>query len=548
MVTRNPDIFSRISGRGLMRGLHLHETHDQRSMLANFQWNSGMRSYTMAFWMLKEQQVLTMPCFSKPSCLRIQPPLNITKTQINQAVAAFDALAELLRAPGADVVLLGPGRSNKLVEPNKTASPLQRVHIPGRRSAKKSRKFQFSVHPLHEYSFLTCLPVRTDAYGASARESYLDNSHKFMCMFKGFSATFLEIPEFQLGDTLIEGTLFGINFTAEQMLGLPLPKRQHLQNLMAESAETFGADVMGLGAFTSIIASPRFRRLKSGAVVTPGSSLTAFASVEAALSDPPLTTSATFGVLGANGSVGGLCVQMLILAAFSGKAVDRIMLLLNPENPDAKDNLDKLLRRWIKSWSCMEPPRNADPVGWQGLKAVAEVFNKECNCVAASAVTDLFSEAIAKVLGRSLIEICFSDDPASLNQIDRLLIATNAVSSLDELRACRHGVQIYDIGMPSSVPRDLADLISLNVHTAGLVQLPGDWEFGHGNIVGLPPGISLGCFAETITLAATDPQVAPTGPFIGLNEAYHIGMLAQSAGLHPTLCNLSDHSYAPSSI
>ena len=43
----------------------------------------------------------------------------------------------------------------------------------------------------------------------------------------------------------------------------------------------------------------------------------------------------------------------------------------------------------------------------------------------------------------------------------------------------------------------------------------------------------LGCFGETITLAATDPSRAPSGVAIKLAEAEHIGDLARGIGLKP---------------
>lgn len=537
LVKRYPDVFSHASGRGLMRGLHLRETHDEQSLTANFQWNSGLRSYAIAAWLLNKQGILTMPCFSRPSCLRIQPPLGLSAEQIDTAFVALEKLAELLRRPGADLVLLGGS------EPQMTVTPSPR---PVRRPSRPAeRRFQFNMHPLHAWSFTSSMPQDVDAFGAEARSSYLERGHVIGAVSSGFAATCLDIPEFRLGDTLIDGRLFGINLTADQMINLNARQRASLQATMATSAEDYGADVMGLGAFTSIITNPSLRRLTTGAVVTPGSSLTAYTAVEAALNDPPLTSPASFGVIGANGSVGGLCVQMLILAALRGQGVDRVVLLFNPKNADARRSLAKSLRRWTKAWAVAETPAGDDPFAWTGLRAVAEIFQVKSQGADLMALPDLFAQAVAQVLGRPLIDLAPSDSAEALAGIDRLLLATNATGDLGVLFACRAGAYIYDIGMPASVSKDWASKAPVTVRSAGLARLPGDWQFGHGNIVNLPRGVSLGCFAETITLAATDPTAAPSGPAIALDQACRIGALARMVGIEPTLCPLSDVSITP---
>lgn len=543
LVLRNRDVFSHISGRGLMRGLHLRETHDANSIVSNFQWETGLRSYAISAWLLREQELLTMPCFSKPSCLRLQPPLNVTKAQINHAMDALEALAGVIRSPHADIILLGNYRPR---EPLPKAKPEPQISlIPKKRKKKIERLFQFNMHPLHEWSFLNSLPETPAIYDPLEQEHYLHRQHDLGRIFRGFAGPCLRIEDLELGDARLQGRLFGINLTAEQMIGLDARERMGLQSIMAKSAMQFGAEVMGLGAFTSIISHPGFRRLENGAVITAGSSLTAFAAVKAAVRTPALSRPARFGVVGATGSIGALCVQMLLLAAITERKIDRITLFSNPANEKAQLALSKSFRRWAKAWSDVDPDQTSDPVAWRGIAEIARLFNMlSAKCTDMEALPELMQRAVAQVLGRPLFEFTTSDDLAEIARIDRLLLATNSTRELQSLDACKVGAQLYDIGMPSSVSAEWIAKSPVDVCTAGIVQGPHARAFGHGNIVGLPAGMMLGCFAETITLAATQPEAAPSGPSISLDQAERIGALALSIGLEPVVTSATDCALA----
>jgi acetylornithine/succinyldiaminopimelate/putrescine aminotransferase/predicted amino acid dehydrogenase len=539
LVARHADVYAASSGIGLMRGLHMRPTHDSQSLLTTFQWNSGLRSYAIAAWLLREQNLLSMPCFSKPSCLRLQPPLNATTLQIDRGIEALDALAELLRAPEVELALMGEPVT--LVTRARTAPPAPHRKAP--KTPRPLRRFQFNMHPLHDWSFLNSMPEGTQCLGTAAQARYSSRIHELSDIFSGFAAECLAIPDLTLGDVRLEGRLYGVNLTASQMMELSARERQKIQKSMVNSAMDYGAHVMGLGGFTSIVTHPGLRRLDTGASVTSGSSLTAYAAVHAALNEPDLKQPEHFGIVGANGSVGGLCAQMLIRAAVVNRRIDRLTLFFNPHNPNGRRNLAKSLLRSIDSWQLSAAGALEDRAGWQALREIAQVFSA---LDVAGGVQRLdrapaqLDHAIAQVLGRSLLDIRPFDDWASLKKVDRLLLATNSTTELSALHHCRDGAKLYDIGMPASVSVEIRQDRALHIVTAGVVRGPHGWTFGRGNMVELPPGVMLGCFAETMTLAATDPAAAPVGVSITLAEAERIGALARSVGLLPTSCAISE--------
>jgi acetylornithine/succinyldiaminopimelate/putrescine aminotransferase/predicted amino acid dehydrogenase len=540
LAAQYDDVFSHVSGRGLMRGLHLRVSHDTDSLVANFQWESGVRSYAISAWLLRQQQLLTMPCFSKPSCLRLQPPLTVTRDQIDRAICSLAAVARVLRSPYAESELIGERHSPFDIG----AAKRRAKQVTSKPKQMPDRLFQFNMHPLHDWSFLNSLPEDRDET-ADASAKYLERHHQLGQLFSGFATPCLEINDLKLGGRSLRGQLFGINLTAAQMLHLSARQRKSLQGIMEKSAVTYGADVMGLGAFTSIIASPGFRRMSNGASVTAGSSLTAFAAVQAALRTPEMTGPQRFGVVGANGSVGGLCVQMLLLAALKGHHVDSVVLFSNPENPQAQLSLAKSIRRWAQAWSRVDPITTDDPAAWRRLVEIARLLREPAGSVTNVAVLpEKLQRIVSAVFGRPFFQFTKSDDLTALASVDRLLLATNSTNELEGLNACKSDAILFDIGMPSSVSAAWISSAPCTVHTAGIVKGPEAYKFGHGNIVGLPPGMMLGCFAETITLAATNPAAAPIGPATSLFEAESIGQLALSVGLEPTVTSAMDCALA----
>ena len=69
-------------------------------------------------------------------------------------------------------------------------------------------------------------------------------------------------------------------------------------------------------------------------------------------------------------------------------------------------------------------------------------------------------------------------------------------------RPLRPGAIVCDVARPADTSEQLRERSDITVIEGGLVALPDPTlRFGVGNLLGLPDGIQLACFAETILLA-----------------------------------------------
>jgi acetylornithine/succinyldiaminopimelate/putrescine aminotransferase/predicted amino acid dehydrogenase len=89
-----------------------------------------------------------------------------------------------------------------------------------------------------------------------------------------------------------------------------------------------------------------------------------------------------------------------------------------------------------------------------------------------------------------------------LNRFDVILSASGAVEPILDPAPLRAGTIICDVARPPDTSARLRSRRDLTVIEGGLVELPDSTlRFGAGNLLGLPTGIQLACFAETMLLS-----------------------------------------------
>ncbi len=252
----------------------------------------------------------------------------------------------------------------------------------------------------------------------------------------------------------LEGWLIAVPYTPQRMLSLP-PEMVYKKIVAAgKLAESLGAQILGLGAYTSVVGdggATIARRLDIA--VTSGDSYTAAIAVQATRAaarrmDIDLAQ-ATLAVVGGAGAIGAAVAQLL------APNVQRMLLI----------------------------GRQTD-----ALTAVAEKVRRAgCGDVTIStAVTDI---AIAQVV----------------------VTVTSSGGNLIQPEMLRRGAVVCDVSRPRDVSQHVIhardDVLVID---GGLVRVPGAVNFGFD--YGLPPDLTYGCLAETMTLA-----------FDGRFEDYSIG-------------------------
>src|SRR5262249_40624471 len=136
---------------------------------------------------------------------------------------------------------------------------------------------------------------------------------------------------------MAEGWLIAAPLTPTQMIKMGSAAREQLMQSYIAEARKLGADIVGLGAFTSVISQGGTSIADCGLNLTTGNSLTAIASAESLLhhaSDRQQQSQEVFAVIGAAGSVGRVAAFHL---AHRGAA--RLNLVGNATNQRASTAL-----------------------------------------------------------------------------------------------------------------------------------------------------------------------------------------------------------------
>ena len=240
----------------------------------------------------------------------------------------------------------------------------------------------------------------------------------------------------------VKGWLIACPLTPRQMMELPEGRVYRKIIQTGQMAERLGANLLGLGAYTSVVgdAGQTIARVLD-IPVTTGDSYTVAVAVQALreaakLMEIPLAN-ATAAVVGATGSIGRVCADLL-----------------------------------------------ADDVGKLILIGRREDALRE--------VRDQIS-----VHARSELSVSTSMD--SLREADLILTVTSAIHEVVHPEHLRPGSVVCDVARPRDVSAMVAAARDdIFVIDGGLVDVPGPVDF-HFNF-GLPPGKAYACMAETIAL------------------------------------------------
>lgn len=296
------------------------------------------------------------------------------------------------------------------------------------------KRFAFIVHPL------TTDDVARKFKMTQKLSPWL--VEKFLEWIPAFKVSTIKGIESSYG--CAEGWFVACPLTARQMMQLPEEKVIKKIVQAGQIAENLGAEVVGLGAFTSVVGDAGITIAKELSIpVTTGNSYTVFTALEgtekaAKMMGIRLEDSHAV-ILGATGSIGAACAQIL------AQKVSYLTLV-------ARDR--------------KKMERLAD-----------KIFKKTGLAVKITANTK-----------------------DALGGADIVLAVTSSVDTLIEPEDLKSGAVVCDVARPRNVSTQVAakrrDVLVIE---GGIVKVPGQVDFGLD--FGFPPGTAYACMAETMLLA-----------------------------------------------
>ncbi|MFN8432837.1 MAG: hypothetical protein U0V18_02400 [Anaerolineales bacterium] len=271
----------------------------------------------------------------------------------------------------------------------------------------------------------------------------------------------------------IKGWFLACPYTPKRMMQLPerTVYRKIIQTGLA--AEKLGANILGLGAFTSVVGDAGVTIANGLDIpVTTGDSYTVMMAVQAIREAASVMDikieDATVAVVGATGSIGRVCAELI-----AGEAA-RTLLIARDEKK-LEDLRDRL-----------------------------------------------------KVQARS--ELCISTKMDVLKEAQLILTVTSAIHDVIQPEHLQPGSVVCDVARPRDVSAMVAAVRDdILVIDGGMVDVPGPVDF-HFNF-GFPEGKAYACMAETIALALEGRfEDYTVGKDITLSRVKEITAIAEKHG------------------
>ncbi|MCI1190858.1 dehydrogenase [Calidifontimicrobium sp. SYSU G02091] len=314
---------------------------------------------------------------------------------------------------------------------------------------KRVNRFAFVIHPLSQEYFKVVKPV--EILSQVSPPLFMDTLEKVLAYAPPFvysTVTGIKSPT----GVEAEGWLISVGGTPHEIMSHP-PEFTYKRLLAAaEMARKLGAQIMGLGAFTKIVGDAGVTVARRAPLpITTGNSYSASAALWAAhdalrrlalLPPPDGDARVKFKamVVGATGSIGAACARLLARAAEE-------IYLVSPETA-------KLL----------------------ALK-----------------------ESILKESPGAIVHLAARTD-RHIGEMDMIVTATSgAGQKVLDIMKVKPGCVITDVARPLDLPpEEVVKRPDVLVIESGEIQLPGEPKMKN---IGLPPGVTYACLAETIVLA-----------------------------------------------
>lgn len=281
------------------------------------------------------------------------------------------------------------------------------------------------------------------------------------------------------------GWFIACPLTPRQMLSLPIEFVWNKLEQCGNIAKSLGAGILGLGAFTSVVGDGGVTLASRlpGIAVTTGNSYTVATAIEGAKRGAELMghhlSEARVAVVGANGSIGATCAEILARDAAEVALIGRDL-----------DRLDTLAKR-------IQPQ------------------------------------------SRASIKL-FTDVATGLREADIVITVTSAVEAVILPQHIKRGAVVCDVARPRDVSVRVAkERSDVLVIEGGVVAVPGEMrcplpdqanqEFNFG----FPPGTAYACMSETMLLALEGRYENFTlGKEVSVRQVDEIAHLADKHGFH----------------
>lgn len=523
-----PDVFS-FTGAGLMYALRFKDDYSFNNYIASFCQNRDVLSYIITGYLLNEKKFLCMPFLGDAyGAIRFEPSLTAPQEVIVNFLNAVEEVCQLIKGRRYDLLM------SYLIGRQLDAADI--ANIPQYEAAKdeilgdfaytekkKTPRFAFLMHATSNADVVRGLPVAIrEKFNQNEQTALADWIMRFGAIDPTPERTVQVTMRSKTG-SLVEGILIFSPMRPEDMMKLTADEKKQLMNDYMDVAEREEVDVVGLGAFTSVIS-------RAGADITPrkfhlttGNSFTALSTAEAVKEAMGSEiTQKNLMVIGARGSVGRLAFMELC-------RYFKNVYLVGSGRSGTKPLYDTIAAALVE---LIEAGVEAKP-GSALAKTIAMLhlmdmdYRNVINQLrerGAGFLQEVINNALLQGIGFPFDVSCEIAD--FVDCTDCVVTVTSEGKPFIKANIFRRGTKIFDTARPFDViGHDAEHTTGVTVYEGGLVDQPQETAFGDCNMIGSRPGVNLACLSETIALAmegvTRNYSVGPNIPFLEAKAVFN---------------------------
>ncbi|MDA0167606.1 aminotransferase class III-fold pyridoxal phosphate-dependent enzyme [Solirubrobacter taibaiensis] len=471
---RYPALVTDVRGRGLLLGVELTSDASafrHQSLLGGLAEQEQLAPLVCSD-LLHRGGVRVAPTLFGGRVIRVEPPLTINEAECDVIVEAFErTLATLERCDTATLVsgTLGGTRS----------AVAARLHPPGHppliQRAGEPR-WAFVMHPLDRRSYRD-FDASLDALSDGQLETFTRRLERGRGPGDPGALPLGSLRVVSAAGGSAFGELIGLPLTSDELLDLPAADALERVGEAVELARERGAEVVGLGAFTSIVTANATALRERGIPLTTGNAFTVAAALEAlergANTRGTTLADAHVGVVGATGAIGRGVALLL---------AERCARLTIVGNPAGGDRSLARLRATARD-----------------IAAHLTDASRASNALATVILTLPGGQDPVDALTAAGV-LRLASDVDVLSECALVVVATSTPHPFLGSRQLAPGAVVCDVSQPSNVHRSIRvtrpDTLIID---GGVIEVPGRADLGIS--FGLPPGHVYACMAETILLA-----------------------------------------------
>ncbi len=484
-----PNLIKSVRGRGYLLGLELTTDFGdfERQSLMSFMAEQESLVLALCTYMLNVERIRLAPTLFGARVMRIEPPLTATAEMCREFLAALKrALIQIDSCHTEQFVGHLVGRQTV---PADAASHRSRRNVARRSADPTEGRWGFVAHPLDLANYAE---IDTGLQNFTRQELRELTGRLNNCQLNDLEDTLI------IGSARIVspkatsyGELMAVSYTAEELMQMTNAQAVDKVRSAVLLARDRGAQIVGLGGYTSIVTQNALALGDLNIPLTTGNSYTVVSTLETletvARNLGRSLNTMNLAIVGATGSIGRAT------AILAGEHVRSLVLAGNPRHAERSrqrlahvaEELILHLAQAVRAGRDFPRESLASVLLAKGLLDGDMTPDRIASCVS--------------FLHNEQRLILTAEENLSLRNCDLVVTATSNPHSLFGADSLKSGAVLCDISRPSNVGAALrAARPDVLVLDAGIVALPGKPDIGLE--YGLPPGCTYACMAETMLM------------------------------------------------